>query len=395
MKTAIITDLFLGEFKQFKNLKNLLSGGAEVYQFELANRVLKPLFSQVDIFQFHGQPAILDKKIAVKNISSAQEINVRDYDLIILNNGFHCKNIFRALRHLKKEKYAGKIVILHHGIIIRPAFSFTFAKRIGRLFLSEKSLKNYFRFLLELLKWGPSRFLTIQRLNKITKKVDAVLSVDFDSIRYVNQKQKPKWQAIVNFVDTDVFCPKRRAAIPSQILVPRNLRYERGVDIVLELTKCLKTYYAKPFCFVLAGTGPLKNYLEKRIQKDNLSSYIKLIGHQDHFKDLPRLMNESEIVLIPTYSDEGTSLSALEAMACAKPVVMTNVGGLNDIGEHLVNKLSSQFNARSIAKNILLFLNNKSLAKLLAEQARTYVMKNNSINLWTKQWKDFLKQTLI
>jgi len=41
--------------------------------------------------------------------------------------------------------------------------------------------------------------------------------------------------------------------------------------------------------------------------------------------------SSARITLIPTIALEGTSLSALESMACKTPVVATNVGGLNDL----------------------------------------------------------------
>ena len=39
----------------------------------------------------------------------------------------------------------------------------------------------------------------------------------------------------------------------------------------------------------------------------------------------------SDIVLIPTFAYESSSLAAIEAMALGRPVVATNIGGLNDV----------------------------------------------------------------
>jgi len=53
----------------------------------------------------------------------------------------------------------------------------------------------------------------------------------------------------------------------------------------------------------------------------------------------------SDIVLIPTFAYESSSLAAIEAMALGRPVVATNVGGLNDV-------IDDQFTGRLVPPRI-------------------------------------------
>ncbi|RLG94598.1 hypothetical protein DRO37_05140 [Candidatus Bathyarchaeota archaeon] len=61
----------------------------------------------------------------------------------------------------------------------------------------------------------------------------------------------------------------------------------------------------------------LKGYLEK-----HLGDHIVLLGHRDHFSEMPRIYASSE----------GTSFAVLEGMAMKKPIVTTDVGGIKEIG---------------------------------------------------------------
>jgi len=107
---------------------------------------------------------------------------------------------------------------------------------------------------------------------------------------------------------------------------------------------------------------------------------------------MPKIYHESNIVLIPTFSDEGTSLSALEAMASGRAVVMTNIGGLLDIGEDKKTKLSSNCNSREIAKNLLKLINDNDLRNKIAKKGLEDVKKTHNINDWSDKWQKILTE---
>ncbi|MBI3556193.1 MAG: glycosyltransferase family 4 protein, partial [Deltaproteobacteria bacterium] len=68
----------------------------------------------------------------------------------------------------------------------------------------------------------------------------------------------------------------------------------------------------------------------KNIAANGLSSRIHFVGHVP-WHEMPRKYSSAVCTLIPTVDCEGTSLSALESMACGTPVIATNVGGLKDL----------------------------------------------------------------
>jgi glycosyltransferase involved in cell wall biosynthesis len=121
-----------------------------------------------------------------------------------------------------------------------------------------------------------------------------------------------------------------------------------------------------------------------------LEKEVILLGHQDHFKDMPRLFSESDIILVPTFDSEGTSLAVLEGMAFKKPVVTTDVGGLNDIGVNGKHKLSSSFDVKKIARNITRLMEDENLMKRIGDTAFEYVCQNHNLNLWKEKWREVI-----
>ncbi len=79
---------------------------------------------------------------------------------------------------------------------------------------------------------------------------------------------------------------------------------------------------------VLLGTGPLMGDLQRQVHMVGLDEKVAFIGSVNE-EDLPRFYVASDVVVVPSRSrSEGFSISALQGMACGKPVVGTRVGGV-------------------------------------------------------------------
>jgi glycosyltransferase involved in cell wall biosynthesis len=61
---------------------------------------------------------------------------------------------------------------------------------------------------------------------------------------------------------------------------------------------------------------------------------IEWLGHQD---DIPQIWAEAAIAVLPSYYREGIPRSLLEAAACGRPVVTTDMPGCREIVEDGVN----------------------------------------------------------
>jgi glycosyltransferase involved in cell wall biosynthesis len=78
---------------------------------------------------------------------------------------------------------------------------------------------------------------------------------------------------------------------------------------------------------VLVGEGPERGAIEGLVHERRLEEHVRFLGPRH---DVARLLAASDIVLLTSIS-EGIPLTLIEAMAAARPVVSTRVGGVAEV----------------------------------------------------------------
>jgi glycosyltransferase involved in cell wall biosynthesis len=95
--------------------------------------------------------------------------------------------------------------------------------------------------------------------------------------------------------------------------------------------------------FVIIGDGALRNVLEQQAQSLGVADEVIFTGSR---RDLENVYPALDIVAL-TSRNEGTPLTLIEAMANARPVISTAVGGVVDLlGEPLVSSPSGSVSSR-------------------------------------------------
>jgi len=79
--------------------------------------------------------------------------------------------------------------------------------------------------------------------------------------------------------------------------------------------------------FLLVGDGPLREQAETLVQELKLAARLHLLGEMESARDAIGALD----VLVVASLAEGSSVSAMEAMAFGKPVVGTAVGGVPEV----------------------------------------------------------------
>ena len=82
--------------------------------------------------------------------------------------------------------------------------------------------------------------------------------------------------------------------------------------------------------FVLAGEGPLRPELEAQARSLGVDGRVRFLGYRD---DVANLLRDCDVFVLPSLY-EGLPLSILEAMAAAKPVIATQIGGTDEAVIH-------------------------------------------------------------
>lgn len=82
--------------------------------------------------------------------------------------------------------------------------------------------------------------------------------------------------------------------------------------------------------FIIIGDGELRLELEKYVRELGIEDIVEFRGW---IKDVSEIYRDLDILVL-TSLNEGTPVSIIEAMAAARPVVATDVGGVRDIVEN-------------------------------------------------------------
>jgi glycosyltransferase involved in cell wall biosynthesis len=130
-------------------------------------------------------------------------------------------------------------------------------------------------------------------------------------------------------IDDRVWRPSSPPPAEQTVLFLANLEVRKGIHVLLDAFEALAPRLPDARLQV-AGDGPESDAVRRRIRESPALARVELLGRVDRDRVLA-LMQSCDVYCLPSYG-EPFGISALEAMACARPVVATAAGGL----QHLV-----------------------------------------------------------
>jgi N-acetyl-alpha-D-glucosaminyl L-malate synthase BshA len=138
---------------------------------------------------------------------------------------------------------------------------------------------------------------------------------------------------IPNFVSTADYHPAtdgacRRALAPASHKILIHVSNFRPVKRVTDVVRIFAgVRKAVPATLVLVGDGPERDTAQHDVDRLGLKKDVRFLGKVDNVADVLR---GGDLFLLPSET-ESFGLAALEAMACAVPVVASAVGGLPEV----------------------------------------------------------------
>jgi glycosyltransferase involved in cell wall biosynthesis len=122
--------------------------------------------------------------------------------------------------------------------------------------------------------------------------------------------------------------------------------------------------------FVIVGDGVFRPNLENQARELGITDRVLFTGWR---RDLPRIYADLNVLVVSS-DNEGTPVSAIEAMASSRPVIATRVGGLPDlIEDQKTGRLVPPRDAEALASAVLDLLNNLQTAYELGQNAMAAV----------------------
>ena len=128
--------------------------------------------------------------------------------------------------------------------------------------------------------------------------------------------------------------------------------------------------------FIVVGDGVLRPTLENQARELGIGDKVLFTGWR---RDLPRICVDLDVLVVSS-DNEGTPVSAIEAMAARCPVVATRVGGLPDlIDDHKAGRLVPPRNADALASAVLDLLQSPHTARELGRNAQESVRQRFAV----------------
>ncbi|WP_394171937.1 glycosyltransferase family 4 protein [Thalassotalea litorea] len=139
-----------------------------------------------------------------------------------------------------------------------------------------------------------------------------------------------KLHLIYNGVDNTLFFPTKAQPLnpAKRLLYVGNLKANKGVmELIQSFIALLKHHPDAEL--VIAGQGAMEPAMKQLLEQANVQNKVTFLGSIAHSQVADEI-RRARVVVLPSYA-EGVPNILLEAMACGKPVVATEVGGIPEI----------------------------------------------------------------
>ena len=296
----------------------------------------------------------------LKNIDGIHVIGTSGLNIPGIRGLMFKRNARKALENLVKEVDIDII----HGHYLFPAGAA--ACEVG----SKHNIKTY------VTAHGSDMFEMYKKqsfmrpfIKKVLKKSDVVFAVSnalkqeilSTNVSGIKAKTRLYW----NSVDINKFSKDNKNLLENHgkpiVLFVGNIIKRKNVNLILEAKKQSDVDYE----VVIVGDGPLLNDLKNKVEKENIPD-VRFLGSR---KDVENIIPGCDVLVLPSFS-ESFGLVLIEALACEKPVIGSNVGGISEIITDDVGLLIDPNDSSTLASAIDKIIGDDEFRQNLASNAR-------------------------
>jgi len=226
------------------------------------------------------------------------------------------------------------------------------------------------------------------------RRVDGVVAIS-RTIRDVLIRagvDENKIRVIYSGIDPDSFDDKKGAVSKNALVVGcvGGLEERKGHHYLLQAAANLKARGLK-IRYKIAGDGPLRARLEEETARLGLADDVQFFGF---VTDTSEFLSSIDIFAMPSLH-EGLGVAALEAMAAAKPVIATQVGGLvESVLDEVTGILVPPRDAAALASAIARLARSPVLARSMGQQGRERVRRRYSLETMALENESYYRALL-
>jgi glycosyltransferase involved in cell wall biosynthesis len=204
----------------------------------------------------------------------------------------------------------------------------------------------------------------------VVSKVQNIIVVSLHAKNLISEMTQSKIHVIPNgidFEDIQNILPDKSTEFP-YILYVGNLVKVKGVDLLVKAIPNIKKAIPNIRVFI-GGLGPQEKELKKLVKKLNIEENVKFLGFISG-NEKYSYYKSTDLCVVPSFY-ETFGIVCLEAMACGKPVVASNVGGIPYVVEDGKTGLLFECgNANDLAEKVIILLKNKEMREKMGKEGR-------------------------
>jgi glycosyltransferase involved in cell wall biosynthesis len=187
--------------------------------------------------------------------------------------------------------------------------------------------------------------------------------------------------AIHNGINPSEFRPaddRHHHGMERYILCVAEMREYKGIDVLLRAVQPILA--GDPvLSVVLAGDGPMRQELEDLAGSLHIESRTRFLGRRGAV-EIAALLNGCELFVLPS-REEPFGIVLIEAMACRKAVVASNIGGIPEVVEHeQTGILVEPENPAALEEGLRRLLADSALRNRLAENGYRRAIEHFCLN---------------
>lgn len=280
--------------------------------------------------------------------------------------------------------YALPFALRHRLPLITTFWGFDATMSRSRLLLSGKPAWIRYALFAERLRRRGTLFIAVS---------------EFIRSRLIERGFPPE-RTIVHYngVDVSAFTPPDREADGRTILSVGRLVEKKGMEYLIEAFARIAGEVPEAR-LQIAGDGPLRQSLERRISERELSARVTFHGSLSH-REVAGLMQSASIICQPSVTaangdSEGLPTVVLEAAATGRPLIGTLHSGIPEIiADGTTGFLVPERDVAALADRLLLLLRNAELRRRMGEAGRKRIEREFDLGKQAERLEEIYRETI-
>jgi glycosyltransferase involved in cell wall biosynthesis len=207
--------------------------------------------------------------------------------------------------------------------------------------------------------------------------------------------RRHSWRILRTGIDAERWSPGA-GRFPPELRIPAGasvttivgaLRATKGHALAIAAWRSVLSHLPEAR-LVIVGDGPEKATLRRQVERVGLHDHVLFVGRIDDEQETVNIVRASDLVLLPSYR-EALPMALIEASACGRPVVATDVGGVREVVSEGVNgTLIAPGQIAAISDAVIDLLEDRERRARMGHAGRMIAEERFGMHRWARRLRD-------